>query len=156
MKPVVCSFHLTQSFYRNIKKIGLAPQYRKDKETRKICRQILSLHLLPAEKIVKQFQNIKDGASGLMLKFCCYVEENYIKSTLWTPSNWSMHGQHIRTNNHVGGTHNKLKAVVGKIRITEIKKKNFKNLPYFRTCFNKHCKIFNSNERRSRQNCYDG
>jgi hypothetical protein len=124
VKPVGCSFHLTQSFYRNIKKIGLAPQYRKDQETRKICRQMLSLHLLPAEKIVKQFQNIKDGASGLMLKFCCYVEDNYIKSTVWTPSNWSMHGQHIRTNNHVEGTHNKLKAVVGKIRITEILKKN--------------------------------
>jgi hypothetical protein len=73
---------------------------------------MLSLHLLPTEKIVKQFQNIKDGASGLMLSFFYYVENNYINSTVWPPSNWSMHMQHMRTNKHVEGSHNKLKAVV--------------------------------------------
>jgi hypothetical protein len=83
VKPVGCSFTLTrQSFYRNIKKIGLGPQYREGQETRKICRKMLSLHLLPTEKIVKQFQNIKDGASGLMLSFFYYVENNYINSTV--------------------------------------------------------------------------
>ncbi|EFX61735.1 hypothetical protein DAPPUDRAFT_272033 [Daphnia pulex] len=42
VKPVGCSFHLTQSFYRNIKLIGLAPSYRKDSQTRKTCRELLS------------------------------------------------------------------------------------------------------------------
>lgn len=50
-----CSFHLTQSFYRNIKSIGLGPAYRKDSQTRKTCRELLSLYLLPAKKIKKGF-----------------------------------------------------------------------------------------------------
>jgi hypothetical protein len=54
-KPIGCSFHLTQSsFYRNAKKIFLLPQYAKDKETRKICREILSFYLISTEKIQKQ------------------------------------------------------------------------------------------------------
>jgi hypothetical protein len=47
-----------------------------------------------------------------MLSFFYYVENNYINSTVWPPSNWSMHMQHMRTNKHVEGSHNKLKAVV--------------------------------------------
>jgi hypothetical protein len=46
-----CSFHLTQSMFKNLKKNGMGPDYQRDKKTRKICWQIMSLNLLPAEKI---------------------------------------------------------------------------------------------------------
>ncbi|XP_046445142.1 uncharacterized protein LOC124194801 [Daphnia pulex] len=117
VKPVGCSFHLTQSFYRNIKAIGLSPAYRKDSQTRNTCRELLSLYLLPAEKIRKRFQSIASNATGLMLRFCNYVETTYINSTIWPPECWSMFMQHVRTNNNVESTHNNLKAVAGKLSI---------------------------------------
>ncbi|EFX68762.1 hypothetical protein DAPPUDRAFT_329796 [Daphnia pulex] len=85
VKPVGCSFHLTQSFYRNIKLIGLAPSYRKDSRTRKTCRELLTLYLLPEDKITKRFQQIEAAANGLMLRFCNYIDTTYIKSTVWPP-----------------------------------------------------------------------
>jgi hypothetical protein len=65
VKPVDFTFHIIQSFYRNIKTIGLGLAYRKDSLIRKTCRELLSLHLLPAEKIRKRFQNIANNATGL-------------------------------------------------------------------------------------------
>nr|CAH0100573.1 unnamed protein product [Daphnia galeata] len=95
VKPVGCSFHLTQSFYHNIKTIGLSIEYRTDSKTRRTCRELMSLYLLPADKIRRRFYSIAS------------------KSTIWTPENWSMFMQHVRTNNNVEGTHNNLKAVAG-------------------------------------------
>jgi len=112
---VGCSFHLTQSFYRNIKLIGLGPSYRKDSQTRKTCRELLSLYLLPADKIAKRFQKIAEEANGLLLRFCNYIENTYINSTVWPPESLSMFMQHVRTNNNVEGTHNNLKAVAGNV-----------------------------------------
>jgi hypothetical protein len=112
-----CSFHLTQSFYRNIKAIGLSLAYRKDSQTRNICRELLGLYLLPAEKIRKRFQTIASNATGLMLRSCNNVETTYINSTIWPPECWSMCMQHVGTNNNFEGTHNNLKSVAGKLSI---------------------------------------
>ncbi|EFX75957.1 hypothetical protein DAPPUDRAFT_249508 [Daphnia pulex] len=77
------------------------------------CCELLSLYLLPEDKIAKRFQQIEAAANGLMLRFCNYIDTTYIKSTVWPPQNWSMFNQHERTNNNVEGTHNNLKAVAG-------------------------------------------
>lgn len=37
----------------------MGPDYQRDKKTRKICWQIMSLNLLPAEKIEKRFKATK-------------------------------------------------------------------------------------------------
>ncbi len=50
VKMKECSFHLNQAMFRHIKKIWLGPQYRKNKQTRTVCRELMSLNLLPAEK----------------------------------------------------------------------------------------------------------
>ena len=115
IKTVGCSFHLTQSFYRNIKSIGLGPAYPNDSQTRKTCQELLSLYLLPAKKIRKRFLTIKESAirEPLLLRFCNYILNVYIDSTIWPPETWSMYMQHERTNNNVEGTHNNLKAVAG-------------------------------------------
>jgi hypothetical protein len=79
VKPVGCSFHLNQPFYRNIKQIGLAPLYRRDKDIRKVCRKLLSLYHLPHNKIEGRFNYIKENTTNdLALRFCCYIENNPI------------------------------------------------------------------------------
>jgi hypothetical protein len=54
--------HLNQAIFRHIKKIGLGPQYRKNKQKRTVCRELMSLNLLPAKK------NWKKGSMQLLKK----------------------------------------------------------------------------------------
>jgi hypothetical protein len=75
---------------------------------------LLSLHLLPAEKIRKKFQSITNNSIGLVLGFCDYFETTYMKNTIWPPEHSSIFMQLVRINNNVEGTHNNLKAVAGK------------------------------------------
>jgi hypothetical protein len=60
-----CSFHITQAMFKNLKKIGMGPMYQKDKATREICREILSLNLMPFEKIEKRFNFIVEKVSKM-------------------------------------------------------------------------------------------
>jgi hypothetical protein len=61
-----------------------------------VCREILSLHLMPAEKIPKRFDSIMDRVnqmekSELLLQFCRYAERVSITRSIWTPppTQWS-------------------------------------------------------------------
>ena len=72
-------------------------------------RQLMSLNLLPAEKISKQFYVIVEEVSkmhdGALLKtFCNYVERQWIKHSLWPPTTWSMFMELRRTNNNADYT----------------------------------------------------
>jgi len=78
-----CSFHLTQAMFKNLKKLGLGPDYQQNKATRKICREIMSLNLLPADKIEKRFKAIEIEVGGmrencLLRKFCDYVDRTWM------------------------------------------------------------------------------
>jgi hypothetical protein len=73
--------------------------------------------LLPAEKIRKPFDKIKEQIEMEedlhdLLSFCIYVENTWINSSIWPPENWSMFMQMRRTNNHVEGFHNSLRVLV--------------------------------------------
>jgi hypothetical protein len=68
-----CGFLLNQAMFKNMKKKRLGPIYNSDKATRTICRliiimikknylffrKLMSLNLLPAEKISKRFYLIR-------------------------------------------------------------------------------------------------
>jgi hypothetical protein len=73
--------------------------------------------LLPAEKIRKPFDKIKEQIEMEedlhdLLSFCIYVENTWINSSIWPPENWSMFMQMRRTNNHVEGFHNSVRVLV--------------------------------------------
>ena len=90
-----CGFHLNQAMFKNIKKIGLGPQYIRDKQCRQMCRQIMSLNLLPKNKIVKRFQGIVEEVNKMennakLKDFCSYVDRQWIKHSIWPPETWSM------------------------------------------------------------------
>jgi hypothetical protein len=54
-----CAFHWTQCLFRNLKKIGLVPFYREDKSVSMLCKQLMTLHLLPKSKIIPNFSRLK-------------------------------------------------------------------------------------------------
>ena len=60
-----CAFHWTQCLFRNLKKIGLVPFYRDEKSVSLLCKQVMSLHLLPIEKIKPQFSLLRNQISQI-------------------------------------------------------------------------------------------
>lgn len=87
-----CSFHINQAMFKNLKKIGLGPLYQASKNIRTICRQILSLNLLPHDNILKRFEAIEDKVALInedkLTTFCSYVRSTWITSKIWPPKQW--------------------------------------------------------------------
>ena len=86
----------------------MGPIYRDDQEVRTICREIMSLNLMPEKKIIKRFESIVKEIdrwtarteNTLLKKFSDYVQRIWISNTVWPPQSWSMFMQHRRTNNN--------------------------------------------------------
>lgn len=103
-----CFFHFTQALYRRIGLIGLANQYKHDKPTRDICRQMMALAFLPKEYVSEAFEHLKERciSSGIanLKKFAMYMEKNWIEGW-FTPKDWVRFLELVRTNNHTEGWH---------------------------------------------------
>ena len=118
----LCNFHWCQAVYRNLKKIGLVKLYRTNEIVHKLLKRILSLHLLPPEKIPKIFHNLQEQIlhlfetdlkdkktdKTLLKRFLSYVDNNWIVSSVWPPIKWPVFNQPIRTNNDAEGWHNRV------------------------------------------------
>jgi hypothetical protein len=95
-------------------------------EVKTICRRALCLHLLPPEKIPKVFAILKKAAIKMnhlgdkhkaLKSFFAYMENTWIKGSVWPPSKWSVFMQPIRTNNDAEGWHNRINKRFGKVGI---------------------------------------
>ncbi|XP_064639544.1 uncharacterized protein LOC135495062 [Lineus longissimus] len=101
-----CSFHWAQCIWRKIQEIGLAPAYRNDEVTHKLCRELLAL---PHEHIRPLFEKLAKRATTEHLKTLTdYIRRNWVDTTEWTPKKWSVFNQPIRTNNDCEGWHGDL------------------------------------------------
>jgi hypothetical protein len=73
----------------------LGPIYRDEKQARIICREIICLNLMPAEKVTKRFYSIvkeidrlaAQTDNQLLKKFSNYVHHTGITSSVWPPQN---------------------------------------------------------------------
>jgi hypothetical protein len=112
-----CYFHWSQAVWRKLVDIGLGPAYRKKcSETRKICRRLMCLPFLPARKIVRVFNKLKQSAVGKVITLCQYIYRTWISplTAKWQPKTWSVFMKAVRTNNDAEGWHNRLNQ---KIRV---------------------------------------
>jgi len=104
-----CTFHWTQAVYRKIQALGLARQYREDRDVHKLCRRVMALPLLPAAEIPRQFYRLRQQAvSEPMRALCDYVDKTWLSDVLWPHLSWSAFRRPIRTNNDVEGWHYRL------------------------------------------------
>ena len=75
-----CSFHWAQCIWRKIQEIGLAPAYKSDNATYKLCRQFLALPYLPKEHIPTMFENLVTKATTpLLIELVTYIRLNWIE-----------------------------------------------------------------------------
>ena len=108
--------------WRKVQEFGLATVYHADDDTRLYVRKLMALPLVPKEHIRPLFETLKDDATSTALKNVVqYIQDTWIESNIWDIENWCMFYQAIRTNNDVGGWHNRLNRHAG----------NRPNLPFY-------------------------
>jgi hypothetical protein len=93
-----CAFHWTQAVFRRLKKIGLVNLYIQKGEVYILLKKLLSLHLLPFEKIPKMFADLKSqplsldvnlAQANLLKKFLDYVEKQWVTNSIWPTTKWT-------------------------------------------------------------------
>ena len=114
-----CVFHWTQAIWKQIQDKGLAPTYRKRKNTAKFLRELMCLPFLPAEQISITFQDFQDlvlpDHPPAIQELLDYVDRNWINGHIWTPTDWSVFGMSVRTNNDVEGWHHHLNQLCDRV-----------------------------------------
>ena len=104
-----CAFHWNQALWRKVQELGLQTAYMRDRATNGYIRQLMALPFLPHETIAATFNNLKPEAiTEPLQQLVSYIEENWIRSTVWPPKCWSIFMQSIRTNNDIEGWHHGL------------------------------------------------
>ena len=89
--------------------MGLEPAYRTDSRTFKYIRKLMALPFLPEADIPPMFQRLRDSATTApLLELVEYIADNWVTSTMWPPSCWSVYMLPIRTNNDIEGWHHSL------------------------------------------------
>ncbi|CAF1532648.1 unnamed protein product, partial [Rotaria magnacalcarata] len=110
-----CHFHFAKNIMKHVKKLHLPDELQKESVKRQLAN-ILSLPLLPINKIIAAFH---DAADSLVIinrnfqTFVDYVEKTYITSPKFNPVNWNHYNtlsNRPRTNNHVEGYHRYLNS----------------------------------------------
>ena len=87
----------------------MASAYVGDKGTYSYIRRLLALPFIPHQKIPRVFQRLRVEATTEPLKELVeYIQANWVYSTTFTPENWNVYGQPVRTDNDVEGWHNAL------------------------------------------------
>ncbi|XP_069103445.1 uncharacterized protein [Argopecten irradians] len=70
----------------------------------------MALNFLPPEQIRPAFEKLDNNAVPEIQAFMDYVFNTWIRSRVFTVSEWSVFGKAIRTNNDVEGWHNRLNS----------------------------------------------
>ena len=65
-----CGFHWSQCLLRKIKNIGMTKLYREHEGVRSICKQLMSLNLIPWQKVQLCWENLVQQGKDLKLKRC--------------------------------------------------------------------------------------
>ncbi|VDI72233.1 Hypothetical predicted protein [Mytilus galloprovincialis] len=103
-----CLFHFTQAVFRHVQFLGLQPAYRQQDCIFKYVRKLMALPFLPADHIRPAFRRLKDLQTDPLQRLVTYVEDTWIKSTVWPVESWTVFSQPTRTNNDVEGWHRRI------------------------------------------------
>ena len=100
---------LAQAIWRKVQDIGLRRAYIHDNATHRYVKELMAMQLPPAEHIDPVFQVLKTKATSSKLQhLTTYIEDTWINSSVWPPTNWSVYGQIVRTDNDLEGWHTRI------------------------------------------------
>ena len=96
-----------------VKEVGLHTTYLRQPQVRSYIRELMSLPHLLAAHIVPAFQQLKERAPGnntKLTELLSYFVDTWVNSTSRPPTSWTIFQRVARTNNDVGGWHNRLNS----------------------------------------------
>ena len=76
-----------------------------------VCREMMALPLLPHEHIVAAFDLLAarvTATTPMLLELVAYMRSTWITGAVFTPRDWCVYRQVVRTNNDVEGWHYRL------------------------------------------------
>ena len=101
-------------FYFKVQELGLQTAYSGDDAVYRYIRKIMALPFLPYLEILPMFVRLEAQAQTEQLRSLVeYVRRQWIESQVFTPRNWCVYKQPIRTNNDLEGWHNALNRRAG-------------------------------------------
>ncbi|XP_069102221.1 uncharacterized protein [Argopecten irradians] len=81
-------------------------------------KQLLALPFLPSAQIEPAFRNLSARANTPELRdLVSYIDSQWIRSRVWSPTNWCVYRQPVRTNNDVEGWHHRLNGKAGRANL---------------------------------------
>jgi len=112
-----CYFHFTQSLWRHIQQVGLAREYRRNLDLKRVIRLVMALAFLPVLLVRQNFLLLCNRRSTRRLirrypqlqDWLDYVWATYVANNAAFPvPTWNVHDRNVdtRTNNHVEGDSN--------------------------------------------------
>ena len=111
-----CIFHLCQSIYRKVQKVGLSVMYKNEPEVRNLIKQLFTLPLLPLREMINHFEMLKyqfDASHDRMKDLYNYVALTWFESSVWKPRDICAYKRLVRTNNDAEGYHRRLNSRLG-------------------------------------------
>ena len=107
-----CLFHWNQAIWRHLQHLGLVSSYTfcmKKDSAYKFCRRVMALPFLPAESIYPMFCSLKSTVrSGPYANLMEYIDQTWMKSSVWPIESWCVFKRTVRTNNDCEGWHRRL------------------------------------------------
>jgi len=104
-----CLFHWNQAVFLKIHELGMKNAYLERKSTHKFCRKLMALPFLPAKWIKLIFNQMKEMNDALPIKdLMIYIKDQWITSSQFPITSWTIYRRAFRTNNVVEGWHHKL------------------------------------------------
>lgn len=104
-----CLFHWNQAIWRHIQLLGLVSSYMKKDSAYKFCRRVMALPFLPAESIYPMFCSLRSSVPiGPFTALMTYIDQTWMKHSVWPIESWCVFKRTIRTNNDCEGWHRRL------------------------------------------------
>jgi len=102
-----CVFHWTQAVWRKVQELGLQTAYSGNDAVYKYIGKVMALPFLPYREILPMFARPEaQDQTEKLTSLVNYVKRQWIESQVFTPRNWCIYKQPIRTNNDLEGWHN--------------------------------------------------
>lgn len=109
-----CVFQWTQAVWRKVQELGLQVAYTSDDSVYRYVRKLMALPFLPFHEIAPMFVRLSVQAQTQPLcDLVDYIKRQWIENANFTPKDWSVYRQPIRTNNDIEGWHNALNRRAG-------------------------------------------
>ena len=100
--------------FSKVQELGLQSAYCRDDSVFRYIKKLMALPFLPFHEIAPMFVRLSVQTQAQpLLDLVDYMKRQWIENPVFTPKDWSVYKQPIRTNNDIEGWHNALNRRAG-------------------------------------------